>query len=241
MLFHIFAILSVAVFGSCIAEKFDLLVPTCARNSSDYNSCLKHAIKEAWPLFVAGLPAEFEFPPIDPFIYESDKYVFDNGGLHGEVTISNLTAEGLRLIRFVAIRTHFDDDIFRLAIDIRIPKIVTYGDCAAYGVFSGFRMGGKEGIRGTWDISGPVKNDTWIIEHFRTSPIVKSFNLKLDNFFEGNRELNELAHKFVNDNWPPIYRIVVQVSSDVWDTYFSKMLNRLFSKLSFSKVFPEEV
>lgn len=48
-----------------------------------------------------------------------------------------------------------------------------------------------EDIEDSWDISGPVKNDTWIIEHFVLFPMFKSFKIHLDNLFEGNREISK--------------------------------------------------
>lgn len=48
-----------------------------------------------------------------------------------------------------------------------------------------------EGVRGTWDISGPVKDDTWIIEHFRAIPTIKKFYMNFENLFEGNREISK--------------------------------------------------
>lgn len=48
-----------------------------------------------------------------------------------------------------------------------------------------------ENIRLSWDISGPVKNDSWIIEHFRINVFFKKFKMYTDNFFEGNREISK--------------------------------------------------
>lgn len=56
---------------------------------------------------------------------------------------------------------------------------------------AGHFNGTVKGIDATWYISGPVQNDTWIIEHIRTAPTVKSMHLYLDNFFEGNREFSK--------------------------------------------------
>lgn len=51
-------------------------------------------------------------------------------------------------------------------------------------------------IKDRWVISGFVKNDTWIIEHYRMSPEVKRLKIYLDNFFEGGQELSKHSFKY---------------------------------------------
>lgn len=48
----------------------------------------------------------------------------------------------------------------------------------------------------------------------------------------------KLATMFANENWPLLYRLILPIAAEYWDTYFSNLLNRFFSKLSFSQVFP---
>ncbi|XP_032687352.1 uncharacterized protein LOC116851551 [Odontomachus brunneus] len=245
MVLHAFIVLSIVMFGLCATEKLDLSVSTCKRNSSHYNSCLKRAINEAWPLFVKGLPAEFEFPPLDPFFYNYERVVVDSGEIHAEVIVSNITVEGLKDLRVVAVKPHFSNDSFRLVFNTYIPKLLVEGVIKAKGAIGGFRMGGEgyfnmsiEDTRTPWNIFGPVKNDTWIIEHFLVSPMVKNFKVYLHNLFEGNQEINELAVTFVNEYWPLLMRLTMPTAIEMWDRAHSADLTRLFAKLSFSKLFP---
>ncbi|XP_014485178.1 PREDICTED: uncharacterized protein LOC106749841 [Dinoponera quadriceps] len=245
MVLRVFSILSAVVLGLCVAEKLDLPVPTCKRDAANYTSCLKRAIIEVWPLFVKGLPAEFDFPPLDPSFYEYQHMVLDRGDLHAEVTASNVTIEGFEATHFVAVRPHYTDDIFRLEIDVRIPRLFIDGICEAHGSIGSFRMSGKgpfnmtvEGAKVTWDITGSVIDDTWIINHFNLLPTIKKLKAHLNNLFDGNQEINELATMFVNEYWPPIYRWGLPAAVENWDKTYSDLLTRLFSKLSFSKVFP---
>ncbi|XP_014487804.1 PREDICTED: uncharacterized protein LOC106751432, partial [Dinoponera quadriceps] len=95
-----------------------------------------------------------------------------------------------------------------------------------------------ERISGTWLITGSVANDTWIIDHFLISGSFKNLIIYVDNLFEGNREINDVINTFVNEYWPPLARVAMPVAVKKWDTYLTDLLNRLFSKLSFSKIFP---
>jgi hypothetical protein len=39
-------------------------------------------------------------------------------------------------------------------------------------------------IRGPWDLSGPVINDTWIIKHFHVVPSIQKLNVYFNNLVE---------------------------------------------------------
>ncbi|XP_014487803.1 PREDICTED: uncharacterized protein LOC106751431 [Dinoponera quadriceps] len=143
MVLYALHIFGVVVLGLCMAEKLDLPVTTCKRDAANYSSCLKRACREAWPLFVKGLPAEFDFPPLYPYFYEYEHETFDSGELHAEVTVSNATIKGYEMIRFMNVRPHFLNEIFRLEINIRISRVLVDGICEAYGNLGPFRIGGK--------------------------------------------------------------------------------------------------
>ncbi|XP_029173972.1 uncharacterized protein LOC114942716 [Nylanderia fulva] len=233
---------AIILIGLCIAE--ELPVTTCKRNSSNYFNCLKLAVEESWPQFIKGLP-EFDFPPLDPLSYKHGTFDFDRGEVHGKITIKNAIAYGLKNAKFAAVRAHFLDDIFRLEIDTQVPKLFLEGDCEAEGRIGGFKMGGKgsynltiDDIRGTWDLIGHVANDTWTVEHFYCRPTVKNMKIYLNNLFDGNKEFNDLAMYFANEYWPILYRSMLPVTSEIWDPWLSGFANRLFSKVSFSKLFP---
>jgi len=233
---------AIAAIGLCIAE--ELPVTTCKRNSPNYSNCLKLAIHESWPRFVKGLP-EFDFPSLDPLSYEHGKFVFDRGEVHGTVIITNAIIKGLTKTNFPAVRTHFLDDVFRLEIDTRIPRLLGEGDCEAEGRVGGFKMGGKGSynltlgdIRATWDLTGHVANDTWTVEHFYCLPSVGNMKISLNNLFDGNKELNDLAMFFANEYWPTLYRVMLPTTSEIWDSWLTDLSNRFISKVSFSKLFP---
>ncbi|XP_011136946.1 uncharacterized protein LOC105181691 [Harpegnathos saltator] len=245
MLFHVLSIFGILVFEFCAAEKLHLPVSTCERNTTDYSSCLKHAIQEAWPLFVKGLPSEFEFPPLDPLLFEYQDAEFDNDYIQGKISVFNITIKGMSAARFVAVRPHFYDKTdFRLKIMLRIPTITLYGKYKAHGTLGGFLMTeeGKlnislENLKITWDISGPVKDDTWIINQFFLNTLLQKLKIKLDD--GNNREMNDLITLFINEFWPLLYRrVIIPIAGPYWNSYCSNLSNRLFSKLSFSEIFP---
>ncbi|KAL6422466.1 hypothetical protein ACFW04_010635 [Cataglyphis niger] len=185
------SILSFATIVLCGAEEFTLPVTTCKRNSTDYSTCLKEAVEEAWPRFVEGLP-EFDFPRLDPILYKDGRIVLNRSLIYAEGNVINATIFGFALSHFLDVRSHFLDDVFRLEMDMLIPKIIIYSYIDGQSNLFGLRTNGRD----------------------------------------------DILEDFINEYWPPLYREFAPTVFEVIDPFFVNLDNRLFSKVSFSKVFP---
>jgi len=86
-----------------------------------------------------GLP-EFDFPPMDPLLYEYDIFEFNLDLLRGKIIISNCTITGLAKARFFDARPHFLDDVFRMEIEGQIPKLRAKGFANVNATISIFRV-----------------------------------------------------------------------------------------------------
>ncbi|XP_011257455.1 uncharacterized protein LOC105251996 [Camponotus floridanus] len=237
-------IFSIVTSVLCRTEELTLPVTTCKRNSIDYSTCLKVALEESWPRFQKGLP-EFDFPRLEPLFYTNGKFVFNRNGISGEVNVINATIFGLAITRFLDVRPHFLDDVFRLEIDTLMPKVFIYSYVsgeANLGEIRGYGAGQLDiimnGNNVTWDITGHIKNDTWTIEHFQYIITIGRLKVQLIDFFDGNKELTDVFEAFVNKHWPSIYPQLAPTILEVTDSLLTDLANRLFSKVSFSKVFP---
>ncbi|XP_070156096.1 protein takeout-like [Polyergus mexicanus] len=242
MVLYALSIFSIVTFVLCGAEELILPVTTCKRNSTDYSTCLKAAVKEAWPRFVEGLP-EFDFPRLDPILYKDGKVIFNKNGINAEANV-NATVFGLALTRILDVRPHFLDDVFRLEIDIITPKMFIHSYVSGQANLFGMRARGTGNLnitmhenRVTHDIIGYVKNDTWTVQHHRIIMTVERIKFHLSDFFDGSKELNDILEDFINEYWPPIYRELAPTIFEVIDPFLVNIDNRFFSKVSFSKVF----
>ncbi|XP_011701731.1 PREDICTED: uncharacterized protein LOC105458255 isoform X2 [Wasmannia auropunctata] len=244
MLIYTFNVLivSVAVFGLSSAAETTVL--TCKRGSVNYFACLKHALEDVWPQLVEkGLP-EFDFPPLDPMLYEYERAVFNTDIIYAEVTVKNVTVNGFKKTHFNDVRAHFLDDVFRLEVDVVIPRIFVKGTIKVNGTLGILRIDDEgpfnitaDEVVTTWSLTGHIVNDTMIVEHVRMVPSVKKFEVYFE-FFHGNKELNNVAVTFVNEFWPPLYRAILPLTFETMDPWLSALCNRLFSKIPFSKLFP---
>ncbi|XP_053972528.1 uncharacterized protein LOC128873183 [Hylaeus volcanicus] len=219
-------------------------VKTCKKDSDDFSSCLRLAIQESWPAFVQGMP-DFDLPALDPYYTDVYTNEYESGQLRGKLSASDVRTYGLAKARFLSVKPEMSDDFFRLEIDVEMPKIFIDGEYKAEGSLGAFKLGGKgffnismEDVRCTWDISGHVVDDRWVIEHFQLVPVIGGLKVWFSDLFNGNDEMNRAAMLFVNEYWPVVYRGMLPKMMKTWDVYLTETTNRFFSKIPFSSVFP---
>ncbi|XP_014607693.1 PREDICTED: circadian clock-controlled protein-like [Polistes canadensis] len=243
----VFAVVIAYLFVFVASEqqlKLPAEVKTCKRDADDFASCLRLACQESWPLFVKGIP-EFDMPPLDPFYDEYSLFEFGSNELHGKISTKDIYYYGFKNMKFLAVRPEYTGDRFKLEVDLSMPKGLAEGHFNIDANLVNFKLNGEgqfnvsaEDIKVTWFISGPVKNDRWIIEEYRPRPQIRKLKVWADNFFNGNPELSKVLLNFINEFWPTIYRGMLPFVEDVWNKKYSPILNHFFSKLSFNEVFP---
>ncbi|XP_011156902.1 uncharacterized protein LOC105193910 [Solenopsis invicta] len=245
MLFYALSAFSVAAFGLFVTGEYILPVTTCNHDSVDYSACLKHAMEEAWPRFTAGLP-EIGFPPMDPMTYKYGETTFTTGELHGVLIVSNVTVIGMSQLHVSDVRTYFHDEVFHLEIDTLIPHIFLHGDVMFNGLLNVFKLYSKGhfnltigNIKGVWNLTGHVINDTWTAEHFLFTPSFAQFKAGYKSVIGENQELMNLVITFLNEFWPSIYRLAAPYLINTWDSWLANnFANKFFSKFPFSEIFP---
>jgi hypothetical protein len=244
MSFYALAVYFATVFVLVAAQDLELPVQTCKRDAPDYTSCLRLAIQEAWPNFIAGIP-KLDLPPLDPYFLEHQHTVYETGDLRADVTVKNVNIYGLAKSNFLAVRPHHAADFFKLEVDLELPKMLIEGNFKANGAYGALQIGGEgffnislEDIKDTWSIEGPLANDRWTLEHFRLNPEIGKMQVWFSDMFNGNEQLNKVALNFVNEYWPSLYREMLPFLSQNLDEYLIEVGNRIFSKVSFSKTFP---
>ncbi|KAL0133717.1 hypothetical protein PUN28_000991 [Cardiocondyla obscurior] len=135
-------IFCVFTFGLFLAGETKFPAATCKRDLTDYSACLRRALEEAWPLFVKGLP-EYDFPSLDPLVFEHATATLKLGEIRGEIIATNLTAIGLSKAHFSDVRAHYLDDVFNLEIDVDVPWLYAEGGVNVNGSLNVFKITGK--------------------------------------------------------------------------------------------------
>lgn len=244
-MFYIRGIFGIAIFALLSAGESEIPVTICKRDSNDYNACSKHALEEAWPLFVkVGLP-EFNFPSADPLFFKDTKVVLNSGEISIEVIFSNLSVIGISDTQFFDVRTHFLNKVFHYEMDVLVPSLFVEGIAKVNGSINIFRVADEghlnatlNDIRTTCNLTGHVVNDTWIVEHFRINPSLGNLKIHVTTTIEENKQLNNIVLNFINEFWPSIFRVILPFLSDKLDPWATDYVNLFFSKVPFSKIFP---
>ncbi|XP_011873941.1 PREDICTED: circadian clock-controlled protein-like [Vollenhovia emeryi] len=225
-------------------EDFDFPVTTCKHDADDYAGCMKNSMQDVWKNFIPGIP-KFDVPPLDPYFIEQERALYEGNDMHADITITNTKVYGLANIRFLAVRPQYSDTYFRVDVDVDVPKVFIEGNYKAEGAFGLLQIHGDgyfnitaEDITATMITEGPVANDRWTIEHFHIDPEIGKLNVYFSDMFNGNAELNSAAMKFVNEYWPSMYHSVLPFLEKHWDEKVTELMNRVTSKVSFSKMFP---
>lgn len=68
---------------------------------------------------------------------------FESGQHGGKMLATDIRTYGLAKARFLSVKPEMVDDLFRLEIDVEIPKILIDGNYKAEGYLASFRVGGK--------------------------------------------------------------------------------------------------
>ncbi|KAH0945300.1 hypothetical protein HN011_003982, partial [Eciton burchellii] len=128
-------------------------------------------------------------------------------------------------------KTYSIDDIFRLEAEVVYPDIACDGKVKLNGSVGPFRLNnaGSFSINTTdikmrWLITGPIKDDRWIIDHYHQIPIPKNAKIKLKNFVD-SEEIIDLINEFVSKYWPTIYRAMRPVIMDTWEPWLIDRAN----------------
>ncbi|XP_076287954.1 protein takeout [Lasioglossum baleicum] len=219
-------------------------VNTCKKDADDFSSCLRLAMQESWPVFMAGLP-DFEIPILDPYFVETHVTSYDSGQLRGTLSASNCKTYGFAKARFLSVKPEYENDVLRLEMEVDVPKILIEGEYKADGSLGSYQLGGSGvfnisigDVKVNWDITGRVVDDRWVVEHFRVTPEIGSLRLWFSDLFNGDEGMNRAAMYFANEYWPLIYRGMLPKLRDSWDTLLTEMVNHFFSKVPFSTLFP---
>ncbi|EZA55201.1 hypothetical protein X777_05271, partial [Ooceraea biroi] len=189
---------------------------------------------------------ELNFPSMDPMFYENHHAIYDAGEIRADIEVTNITMIGLKDIRFTAVKAHFlDKDVFRLEVDFLMPKAFSWGTIKTIGSVGPFRLNSTghynvtmTGIKSKWIITGHVKDDKWIVEQYRAIPTITTLKMNTSGIVD-SEEIEKLIDDFVNEYWPILYRAMASTIIDTWEPWCIDKANRLFSKVSFSKVFPK--
>lgn len=86
---------------------------------------------------------EIDLPPLDPYELDVMATDYQFGEVTGKIVVRNVKTYGMAKTRFLSIRPSYEENRYRLDIDMEIPKMFVEGDFKSDGTVGSFNVIGK--------------------------------------------------------------------------------------------------
>ncbi|XP_050341962.1 circadian clock-controlled protein daywake-like [Nymphalis io] len=231
--------------GFCHVRTEDDFLPEyihpCNLKEKEFEKCVKQQIEESLPYFSKGIP-ELGVTSVDPV--NLDDISIDGNGL--KLKFNKAQMHGLSHTKLTKLKVELgqDEEKFNLGIIANLSLTAKYNADGKILILP---------IKGDGDAVITCKNIEVEINskfnHIKSSKgihfklvtpnykyDIQSTTFKLDNLFNGNKQLADATLKFANENWrqlmddlaPPVVKQIVKT--------IIKTINKFFSKVTISRI-----
>lgn len=140
-------------------------------------------------------PENIDFPPVDPFTYESLSFNYKNSNLlSGGFSLKDVKTYGMSKCTVNSVKSEFTSDEMTIQADIFFPKIFSTGDYKSNMTFNAFRLHSKgqynitmRDVTGKWNIKGKIEKvdgeDYMKVYKFDLDPEANSMKLSISGLF----------------------------------------------------------
>lgn len=227
----------------CVSKDFPSYINVCSEKDPKLGVCIRKAINSLRPYLLNGIP-ELEIPPIDPLFVPKIE-ITQTGGVQLTATFTNISIYGAGDFRLRSVRV--DAESNKMRIKLWYPQLSMKANYNIQGQLLMLPVSGQGKCWGNFtDIDGAVsmqldrvkKNGN---EHFKTNFLNIQFNIggataRLDNLFNGDKELGDSINSFINENWrivtaeirptleSTIAKILMEISEKFFDQFPIKIL-----------------
>lgn len=96
--------------------------------------------------FISALhekPESIDFPQVEPFIYETVTFKYNNAAMKGLYTIKNQRTYGISKVKVMSVKSSFDNDEMKLVVSNHFPKLFSTGTYRSNMTIGHFRIEAK--------------------------------------------------------------------------------------------------
>ncbi|XP_050420101.1 circadian clock-controlled protein daywake-like [Adelges cooleyi] len=252
----VFSVLFLAVVASVIAAptpKKQISFNVCKKNDPNIDKCLRTAVQNVIPDLGEGYP-KLRIPAIEPF--ELPSLEIDHGkGSSKSVSIDlkmkDVKINGLTSTVIDSLKTDLDN--YRLSGKISFTKpleitghytvngkvlvlpITGSGPCTI--VLHDPKLDLKEVVATPYEKNGKTYVQVKKIDLKLTS--VKKLNVKLENLFNGNKQLGESMNSILNENWSVLLEELQPAFEEAVAAIAQDIVNKALQKTAYSDIFPQ--
>ncbi|RZF36645.1 hypothetical protein LSTR_LSTR012324 [Laodelphax striatellus] len=217
----------------------------CLAKSPDLNECVKNIAQGIFNNMHLGFK-EVGVPVMDPLQVVKMDIINGQGSVVLNLELFNTSHTGLSKVTVDKVVA--DPEKYSLDMYITVPNYNIEGLYKAKGKIIVLPIQGEGnsyfrffGIKGVWKIKGEpkVKNGKthMKITKFDVEIVPKDLKMRLDNLFNGNKELGEQMNNFLNQNWEEVYTQLKPIIEDSFSQIMQSFGNRALDKIPYNQIF----
>lgn len=241
-----------ALAGVAAAAKLPPNIKRCARTDPNVDECLRAAVEDALPKLKGGLP-KLGVHPLDPLIIsEMQLSQGRDGPVNMHLTFTNMTTtkilDGVKVLR---VRYDYDKQI--MEAESVTPYVLVVSNYTVKGnvLLLPITGTGPNTVQ-LYDITTKLVLKGKKItkadgkEYFEVTDVIakltpKKMVLRMENLFNGDKQLGETMNRVLNDNWELLYQEIGPSLEDAYAELFKRPARALFLHVPLDEVLPNSL
>uniref|UniRef100_A0A1A9W3V1 Uncharacterized protein n=1 Tax=Glossina brevipalpis TaxID=37001 RepID=A0A1A9W3V1_9MUSC len=204
------------------------------------NVCIMKAMNDVIRLYPNGNPS---FGLIDLTQIKLQKLIISDSARHFDLTFENAVVTGIENIKVVSV-SGFDPSISKIVVNLEIQNGKLNGDYKVNGNILRLQLKGqgKAEMKSTRcmcklmiDVKLEKRNgkNYLAIKRMKAELQPKDFHIRLDNLFDGNKELTDSINETLNKNWRDFWNELRDDFGNAFVAVVQNILDNVFKELSY--------
>lgn len=243
----------VASVTAAPAPKKHLTFNLCKKNDPNIDKCLKTSLQTVIPDLGEGYP-KLRIPAIEPFelpSLEIDHGKGSNKAVSIDLKLKDVKIMGLTSAVIDSLKTDLDNYKLSGKIGFSKPLEIT-GHYTVNGKVLVLPITGSgpctlllnDPVLELTEVSGTPyeKNGKTFVQIKKVDlklTSVKKLNVKLENLFNGNKQLGESMNNILNENWPVLLEELKPAFEEAIGAIAQDIVNKALQKTAFTDIFPQ--
>ncbi|XP_026275998.2 protein takeout-like, partial [Frankliniella occidentalis] len=234
--------------GATTAGKLPANIKRCSRSDPDTNECLRLAVADALPKLKGGLP-KLGVHRLDPLIIDELRISQGSGPINMDLTFTNMTTT--KILDDVAVtKVKFDYDNLILEATTITPAVLAKSTYTVNGrvLLLPIRGSGQSTVN-LYDVTtdlvikGKLLTKADGKKYFDINDVVakltpKRMEMKMENLFNGDKQLGDTMNRVLNDNWEQVYSEIGPSFAEAYRELFKRPARALFLHVPIDDIYP---
>ncbi|XP_065209742.1 protein takeout-like [Planococcus citri] len=245
----VFFVLLVGVSVLAAPAKKNIVFKACHKSDPAFMQCFKSELQNVIPLLNDGYP-KYRLPPLDPFDLPALDIAKGSGAVSVDLSLQKLKIYGLTSARLESL--NLDVDTLKANAKFTFAKPISLiGQYTAKGKVQVLPINGKgpcnitmvDPVLELTDIQGEVRQKdgkNYIDLKGVTLKATKmgKLILKLENLFQGNKEVSDNLNVFLNENWELLFEELRPAFEEAVAVILKEVASKVLQKIPRDEIFP---